>query len=221
MNTGRWTTLIATVLLVAAVGAVVVWLRATAPTSPTDASVQSLLPDDDPLRCDELADDVSEAGAAPVGRALSAEVLACPFDFDGLLVTYGGEVVGDVLARDGGSWLLVNDDSYALEGPLTAGGTPRGANSGLTVWLPDPLDELVDEPGRAEVRGDVLLVTGQIHRTDPADGGGLTIRAEEAEVLAEAVAIEEPVHWRQVGVAVVLSALALLALWRERGRRDR
>lgn len=226
MNTARWTTLMTSVVLVAAIAGVVVWLRATAPAAPTDASVQ--LPVGlDPLTCEELGAEEAAAAADPpanrsVGRATSGQVLACPFEFDGLLVTYIGEVVGDVLARDGGSWLLVNDDPYALEeGPLTAGGTPRGANSGLTVWLPDPLDELVDEPGRADLRGDVLLLTGRVHRTDPADGGGLTIRAEEAEVLAEAVLVETPVHWRQVGVAGVLTILALFTLWRERERRDR
>lgn len=226
MNTGRWTTLVTTILLVAAVGAAVVWLRATAPGSPTDTSVEVPV-GLDALTCDELEHEEAAAASQPdpdhaSGRAVSGEVLSCPFAFDGLLVVYVGEVVGDVLARDGGSWMLVNDDPYALEeGPLTAGGTPRGANSGLTVWLPDPLDEVADEPGRADVRGDVLAITGRIHRTDPADGGGLTIRADEVEVLAEAVTIDEPVHWRQVVVAAVLSVLALFALWRERERRDR
>ncbi len=224
MNTNRWTTLATTVLLVAAVGILVVWLRATAPTSPTDTSVLSLLPTDDPLTCEDVesAGPPGRSGGDPVGRATSVDVLSCPFGFDGLLVTYAGEVVGDVLARDGGSWLLVNDDRYALDqGPLTAGGTPNGTNSGLSVWLPDPLDDLADEPGRAKVRGDVLVITGRVHRTDPADGGGLTIRAEEAEVLAEAVPVEVPVHWRQVGAAGVLAVLALVMLWREREQRDR
>lgn len=224
MKRGRWTTLITTVLLLVAITALVGWLRATAPGSPTDTAV--VLPsDDDPLSCIDLE---GGEGAAtpladePIGRAVSGEVLACPFAFDGRLVTYVGEVVGDVLARDGGSWLLVNDDPYALEmGPLTAGGTPVGTNSGLTVWLPDPLDELADEPGRRDVRGDVLEVTGRVHRTDPADGGGLTIRASDARVVSDAVTIETPVHWRQVGVAAVLSVLALFTLWRERERRDR
>lgn len=224
MTARRWWTLAASVLIVVAVGVLVAWLRATAPDSPTDTSVHGVLPAVDPLTCEELT---SERGAVTpdedtvVGLATSAAVLSCPFEFDGLLVTYVGEVVGDVLQRDDGAWLLVNDDAYALEqGPLTAGDTPRGTNSGLTVWLPDPLTELVDEPGEHGVRGDVIEVTGRVHRTDPADGGGLTIRAEDATVLAQAVELAEPVHWNQVVAAVVLGLLALLTLWRERERRD-
>lgn len=227
MNTRRWTTLGATILLVVGLAVLVAWLRATAPPSPTDTSVAADLVGLDALTCEELeseqADVVPDApDGEPVGRAASGAVLSCPFAFDGLLVTYVGEVVGDVLARDGGSWVLVNDDAYALEdGPLTAGGTPRGTNSGLTVWLPASVQQLADEPGRADVRGDVLEITGRVTRADPADGGGLTIRAEEVTVVAEAIAIEEPVHWRQVIAALVLAALALFTLWRERERRDR
>lgn len=222
MNISSWKSITSTVLLVGVLGVLVVWLRATAPPSPTDTSVE--VPLGDPLTCEELVADVpaGRTGGESLGRVTSGAVLSCPSEFDALLVTYVGEVVGDVLARDGGSWLLVNDDRYALvDGPLTAGGTPSGTNSGLTVWLPDPLDELADEPGRAGVRGDVLEITGRVHRADPADGGGLTIRAEDASVLAEAVTIEVPVHWRQVGVAGVLAALALVMLWREREQRSR
>lgn len=224
MRSGRWTTLAMTLVLVAAISGLVMWLRATAPAPTSDVAVE-LPSDDNPLACVDLEGPegatIPQAPATtPIGRAVSGEVLGCPYAFDQKLVTYVGEVVGDVLARDGGSWLLVNDDAYALEdGPLTAGGTPAGTNSGLTVWLPDPMDDIVDEPGVHNVRGDVIEVVGRVHRTDPADGGGLTIRAEDARIVAEAAQVEVPVHWRQVGVAAVLSVLALLMLWRERERR--
>ena len=220
--TGSWKSITTTLLLVGLLAVLVVWLRATAPAPTTDTSVQ--VPTGDPLTCEELESEVpaGRSGGEAVGQVASGAVLSCPAEFDALLVTYVGEVVGDVLARDGGSWLLVNDDRYALQdGPLTAGGTPSGTNSGLTVWLPDPLDELADQPGRAGVRGDVLEITGRVHRADPADGGGLTIRAEDASVLAEAVTIDDPVHWRQVGAAAVLAVLALAMLWREREQRSR
>lgn len=224
-DTGRWATIATTLLLVVAVAGLVTWLRATAPSSPTDTSVTDLLPPDDVATCAELEAEM-EAGTLiegqSVGLAKSGTILSCPFTFDGLLVTYVGEVVGDVLRRDGGSWVLVNDDAYALEvGPLTPGDTPTGTNSGLTVWLPDPLEELADEPGRPDVRGDVLAVTGRVNRADPADGGGLTIRAEDATLLAEAVELDVPIHWNQVVTALVLAVAALGLLWRERERRDR
>lgn len=221
MNARRWRTLGVAVLLVVLVGVLVAWLRATAPGSPTDTAVADLPPATAAVTCDDLAAGDTSTDGTPIGLAASGAILSCPFAFDGLLVTYVGEVVGDVLARDGGAWLLVNDDAYALEqGPLTAGDTPRGTNSGLTVWLPDPLTDLVDEPGEHGVRGDVIEVVGRVNRADPADGGGLTIRAQDAELLAEAVAIEEPVHWAQLAAAVVLGALALLVLWQERKRSD-
>jgi len=221
----RWTTVIVMTLIAVAIGGLVTWLRLSAPPQATEVSVEALLPPGDALTCDELTAEPPPPGLSPIdsaGLAISGTVLSCPVAFDGLLVTYIGEVVGDVLARDGGSWMLVNDDAYALrDGPLTVGGTPSGTNSGLTVWLPDGLDHLADEPGRADLRGDVLEVIGRVNRADPQDGGGLTIRAEEARVLSQAVPLELPIHWRQVGVAALLAVLALVTLLREQERRQR
>ncbi len=210
---------LAAVALLAAVVLLVTWLRGTAPTASTEglAIDASRVDPDRVLLCDELVE--GTPGLPNPGHAISGEVLACPVAFDGIEVTYLGEVVGDVLRRDGGSWLLVNDDAYALvTGPLQASGAPSGLNSGLAVWVPAPLDQEVDTPGRAGVRGDVVEVTGTVNRTDPADGGGLTIRATDLEVVAEAVTVDTPVHWRQVGAAAVLGLLALGVAVRDRRR---
>lgn len=209
--------------VVVAVAVLVAWLRATAPTVDDERlriDVEEVTADQ-LLTCEQLADEA--AGAVPErGRATSGQVLECPAAFDGRTVSYVGEVVGDVLQRDGGSWLLVNDDDYALRtGPLGASGVPSGTNSGLSVWLPDPLDERVDTPGRAGVRGDVVLVTGEVLRADPADGGGLTLRAEDVEVVAEEVVLDVPVHWRQVGAAAVLAVVAVALTLRDRRERRR
>lgn len=196
------------------------WLRSTAPVSPTDTSVPAAAAaQEDLLLCQDLAADDGRELPDP-GRATSGEILTCPFEFDQLVVEYVGEVVGDVLQRDGGSWVLLNDDPYALStGPLGAGGEPSGTNSGMSVWLPDPLDELATTPGRAGVRGDVLELLARVERTDPADGGGLTLRAVEAELLAPAVVVQDPVHWRQVGAAIALALLAGGLTLRDRLRR--
>lgn len=222
MNGQRWVTAAGTVAAIVAVGLLVVWLRATAPAPTADLTITGLPTADEHVTCAGLEGSrVGPGGNEVAGYVTSAAVLTCPFEFDRLRVRYIGEVVGDVLGRDGGSWVLMNDDAYALrDGPLTAGGIPSGTNSGLAVWLPDPQDQLADEPGRPGRRGDVLEITGTVHRADPADGGGLTIRAHDVDVLAGAVTIDEPVHWRQVGAAIVLGSLALVVLWHERRRRS-
>lgn len=204
------------VVVAVSVWVLVSWLRTTVPATTTEGLTVEA-PPGEVLLCDQL---VEGGDDLPVpGRAISGEVLACPVAFDGVRVTYVGEVVGDVLRRNGGSWLLVNDDAYALvTGPLGGSATPSGLNSGLAVWVPTPLDQRVDTPGRSGLRGDVVEVTGTVMRADPDDGGGLTIRASELEVVAEAVEVEVPVHWRQVGAAVVLAIVALALAYRDRRR---
>lgn len=170
----------------------------------------------------EAPEDPAAETVDPVGRVSSAAINSCPDAFDGHLVVYVGEVVGDVLRRDGGSWVLVNDDDYALEvGPLSGHTQFAGSNSGLSVWLPDDQDDLVDEPGSARRRGDVIEVRGVVRRTDPADGGGLTIRALQTRVLVEAQYLANRVNRVQAGVAIVFVLLAAATVaWERRGRRD-
>ncbi len=161
----------------------------------------------------ELADASRAAEAAD--RATSTAVLACPSAYDGRTIVYVGELVGDLLRRDGGAWVLVNDDPYALEvGPLPLHADRRGTNQGLSVWLPEATLDRVSGLGRPGQRGDVVAVTGVVRRVDPAAGGALTLRAESLEVLAPAVRRDDPIEPSQlvlalglVGVAVVLEVL--------------
>jgi hypothetical protein len=152
-------------------------------------------------------------------RVSSATVVACPQAFDGRRVTYVGEVVGDVLVRDGGAWAQVNDDAYALAaGPLPAHDDLQGTNSGLHVWLPDTLRADL-EPGRPGRRGDVVEVAGVLVRADPEDAGGMTLRADQLRVRAEAVDVEVPVDPAQVALAAVACAVAA-GIWGLRRREQ-
>lgn len=220
--------LVALVVLVVAIHVV----RATAPSVEVPA-VGVGAPDADDLdlvTCErtlpdapELREDVAEVEA--VGRVRSSEVIECPVAFDGQVVEYVGEVIGDVLRRTGGAWLLVNDDDYALEdGPLSAGhGRFSGYNTGLSVWLPGPPPDL--EPGRSGRRGTIIRVRGVVRRSDPADGGGLTLRAlapGSTSIVAPAEAIERPVNRGQAVLAGVLAVAATgVVVAERRSRRQR
>lgn len=152
----------------------------------------------------------------------SAMVQACPEAFDGLTARYAGEVVGDLLHRDGGAWVLVNDDDYAWEvGPLPVHGEHRGTNRGLTVWLPEAFHGSITGLGRPNQRGDVLAIEGRIVRADPDDGGGLTLRATDVEVLATSVRVTEPLDLPQLWFAIAVTLLAAGSwLLRRRAARD-
>lgn len=164
-------------------------------------------------RADDTIADEIRAEFPNEGRITSAQVFRCPRAFDGLTVTYAGEVVGEVLQRSGGAFAQVNDDAYALEfGPLVGHRQQHGFNTGLSVWLPDGLHERVEEVGRPGRRGDVILITGTLLRADPDDGGGLTIRADELEVVAPSISIEDPLHVPQLITAIVLALLAIAAI---------
>jgi hypothetical protein len=157
----------------------------------------------------------------PGGRVSSSQVYACPSAFDGFRVTFVGEAIGEVLRRDGGAWVQVNDDDYALQvGPIGAHLEQRGFNTGLSVWLPDGLHERIGGVGRPELRGDVVALEGVLLRADPDDGGGITLRADRLEVLATAQEVPEVFHHIQALVAAVLGILAFASLvWSRRARQ--
>ncbi len=220
------------VVLVASAG--LVWARWSAPDEPMDRiAIGAAQPDDARIRaitCErtlpqavDAAEEEAEeeAAAPPLGRVQSSEVLACPDAFDQVVVDYVGEVVGDVLRRDGGAWLLVNDDAYALEtGPLSSHDQEDGSNQGLAVWLPEAYLDVADEPGNSRRRGDVIEVVGRINRADPLDGGGLTLRATSAELLRDAEPVPGTVNRAQALVAVVLSLAAIaVVVWGHRSGR--
>lgn len=154
------------------------------------------------------------------GRITSSQVVDCPEAFDGRRVSYTGEVIGDLLQREGGAWVLVNDDDYALAvGPLPGHQVHRGTNSGLTVWLPSELADRITGLGRPNQRGDIIHIQGHIRRTDPDDGGGLTLRADSLEVLEPAQRVNEPLHRPQAVLALTsLTAAIALATVRRRSR---
>lgn len=227
----RWLLAVPILGLVAIVTGVVV-LEAVHPQLETDElQVDGLppLPLEEAQQCIRLADDsvvdsvVEEVGETlrPGDRVSSEQVYACPAAFDGRDVTFVGEVVGEIIPRDGGAWAQVNDDAYALEvGPVIGHRERAGSNNGMSVWLPDGLHERIEEPGRPGRRGDVIQVRGPLLRTDPDDGGGTTVRAQELQVLDGPVEIEAPLHVAQIVVAGVLAVLALASVvWARRVRR--
>ncbi len=217
------------VLLVAAALSVAILVGTRAPVAEPTTAGPSLPPvvTIDPAGC-RRDHDLTTVSATPIlaagHRVTSTLIVSCPARFDGVRVTYLGEVVGDLLRREGGAWVLVNDDDYALRvGPLPGHRDHRGMNTGLSVWLPDPLPAQLTGLGRPGVWGDIIEVSGTIVRADPTDGGGLTLRADGLTVRQPARAVHAPVDPRQVLLAAGagLAAALTAALRRRAAKRPR
>jgi hypothetical protein len=222
--------LILPIVMLALVFAGVIALDQTAPTRvPAPEMVVESLPapvlGGEPTRCLRGTSDdrVPQVRGQIVegSRVTSALVNACPAAFEDLELTYVGEVVGHFLERDGGGWVQVNDDDYALRsGPLPTHDAFAGTNSYLAVWLPAEFAVELTGFGSANRRGDVVELVGTVVRTDPADGGGLTFRARDMRILAPSVAFTRPIHVPQAIAAAVLSAVAItVGLGLRRSRR--
>ena len=215
--------LIAPALLVAALIIGLHLLHTDAPTAANDAfELRADIPrvGSGPERCSrgQSAPRPEAPVVEPDARITSSMVFACPAAFDGVRVTYVGEVVGDLLHRDGGAWALVNDDDYALGvGPLPAHRDYRGTNSGLSVWIPDDQLAQLTGPGRPQRRGDIVRIDGVLHRADRADGGGLTLRGDRVRIVAPATDLSEPFNGGQALFAA-LASVAAAALWAVRRR---
>jgi hypothetical protein len=151
----------------------------------------------------------------------SDELYNCPQAFNGESIRYRGEVVGDVLARDGGAWVQLNDGPYAAVGTQSpARPSLRGGNTGVGVFVPRELARAITAAGGPETRGDIVEVVGEFNRVDPATAETAVIRAESGRVVSRGRALGDPgLDGRALAVGVVAPlALATVALrgWRAR-----
>lgn len=154
--------------------------------------------------------------SAPAPISASA-LIECPSAFDGMLVTYRGEVVRAVLHRGERAWVHLNDDRYALElGPLPDHRTTVGGNSGIPVSIPIEVAREISHVGNARHQGDIIAVVGIFRRTDPADGGGPTVQAQQARIERVGRPLPEHVHRARPAVAILLSLSAAFAALRVR-----
>ncbi|MEW6008307.1 MAG: DNA-binding protein [Candidatus Omnitrophota bacterium] len=92
----------------------------------------------------------------------STELINNAKQYDGQVVTYSGEVIGDVMKRGNFAWLNVND----------------GANA-IGIWIEASLTKDILYTGSFKSKGDLIEITGIFNRACPGHGGDLDIHARE------------------------------------------
>lgn len=113
--------------------------------------------------------------------------------YDGLVIVFSGEVIGDILDAGDHVWLNVSD-----------------GNNAVGVWAPRDLAREVQIAGRYAQHGDTVRVTGTFNRACPDHGGDFDIHATRIALIERGYPVMHTTPRWKAGVAITLSILALV-----------
>lgn len=116
-------------------------------------------------------------------------------EFDGRVIAYEGEVIGDIMIRGGYAWVNLNDGKNAIG-----------------IWLNKPLALGILHSGSYKSKGDWLEISGVFHRACLEHGGDLDIHAQSLRKIKPGYAVTETLDWKKINLAVLLFFI-LLILW--------
>ncbi|MHB1135281.1 MAG: hypothetical protein ACYCXR_03655 [Coriobacteriia bacterium] len=148
--------------------------------------------------------------AAEAADVSSTALIEEPAVWDGRVVTFTGEAVGEAMARGDEVWLHLNDDAYT-DGSIATGAEPQGYNSGLPVVVAAQDAEIVTVFGDYRHQGDIVQISGIFNAACPEHGGDMDVHADKISVVrAGATLIHSPVTSSLVmlGISFVAAASA-------------
>jgi hypothetical protein len=115
--------------------------------------------------------------------------------YDGQVVNYKGEVIGDVMIRGNYAWLHVNDGAIAIG-----------------IWAPKTMVKNITYIGSYHKKGDILEVSGIFHRSCLEHGGDLDIHASEIKIIIPGSLVIRPINRKKVYIGISSLAFVLLFL---------
>ncbi len=125
----------------------------------------------------------------------SAELINNAKQYDGKVVIYKGEVIGDIMMRKEFVWINVND----------------GVNA-IGIWSKKDLAKDILYIGCYKSRGDIVEVKGIFHRACLEHGGDLDIHIEELRKISSGMVIKEkPDIIKRNAVFILLAVLGMAA----------
>ena len=137
----------------------------------------------------------------------SAALVENANQWNGRIVSFKGEAIGEIMIHGNMAWIHVNDDPY-METSAAAGGALSGYNSGHAIWLPADLARKIEVFGDYRRQGDIVKVAGVFNAACPEHGGDMDIHATSLTILRSGHSIEHPVSAKRGLAAAGLVALA-------------
>jgi hypothetical protein len=148
-----------------------------------------------------------------VNSPSSGELVERPGMFDGMVVTFSGEAIGEAMVRGHWAWIHLNDDAY-MERNIEEGAPLGGLNTGMPVWVPAVEAAEIGVYGDYRHEGDIVQVRGVFNSACPEHGGDMDIHAVHVDIVRAGREVEDPVSGTKLTWAIVaaLAAGALFAL---------
>ncbi len=113
--------------------------------------------------------------------------------YDGKVVTYEGEVIGDIMARGEHAWINVNDGQNAIG-----------------IWVDKNLAKDILYTGSHKFKGDWIEVAGIFHRACLEHGGDLDIHAQAIRKVRQGREIIERLNINKRNLVFVLLGVLCL-----------
>ena len=113
--------------------------------------------------------------------------------YDGKVIAYKGEVIGEVMQRGNFAWVNIRDEENAIG-----------------VWLPLALAREIVYAGNYKAKGDIVEVTGIFNRACPEHGGDLDIHAQTLRNIDQGKMIQERLNPSKANQALVLLGVLFL-----------
>lgn len=125
----------------------------------------------------------------------SSELINNAKQYDGKLITYSGEVIGDVMLRGEFAWVNINDGDNAVG-----------------VWMSAALAKEINFMGTYKSQGDILEITGTFHRVCLEHGGDLDIHAQALRKIGGGKIINHKLDFFKVKLIFILCGVLFL-IW--------
>jgi len=125
----------------------------------------------------------------------STELINNAAKYDSKIVTYAGEVIGDIMVRKESAWINIYDGKNAIG-----------------VWLAKALSANIVYSGSYTSKGDWVEVTGIFQRACYQHGGDLDIHAHSLRKLSSGSRVVETMDSNKKNMALILLFI-LGALW--------
>jgi len=117
-------------------------------------------------------------------------------EYDGGVVTYEGEVIGDIMMRGEYAWINVNDNVNAIG-----------------IWMPRELAKNIVYKGTYDIKGDLVEVKGVFNRSCKQHGGDLDIHAESMVKLKDGYSIPEAMDLDKARYAIIFGIILIIVLF--------